>query len=152
MKRLFSLLLTVLMLTGCAAGTGADTEPVWQTELDGGGTLSISGCTVTETEADFWAAEDQPGITLPLLNIEGVPTLTLSDATDVDFATFFLGFVEPYGEGWLHYTARIPVNKLDYVLTEEEDGTLHFRLDTVYNYRLVLGSRQWLLIVSRDDI
>lgn len=153
MKRLFALLLTVLMLTGCAAGTGADPEPVWQTKLDGGGALSISGCTVTKTaEADFWFDPDLNGTTLPLLYIEGVPTLTLFDVTEEEMANFFLGYIEPYGEGWLHYQPRIPVEKLDYIRTQDEDGTLHFRLDTVYNYRLCLGDQQWLLIVSRDDI
>lgn len=149
MKRLFALLLALLVLAGCSAGAGADLEPVWQTELAGGGTLSISGCTVTETEADFWPAQDQACTTLPLLEIEGVPTLTLSGVLEADIA---MAYVEPYGDGWLHYEPRIPVEKLDYILTQEEDGTLRYRLDTVYNYRLTVGNEQWLLIVSRDDI
>ena len=53
---------------------------------------------------------------------------------------------------WVGYVPRIPEEKLDYVLTRGEDGTLQYRLDTVYIYGLAVGWELWVLDVSREGL
>ena len=150
MKRLCALLLVCCLLAGCAGvADAADAEPAWQAELAGGGTLTVSGCTVTQTTADYLPAADAAPVTLPLLRTEGVPTLTFTGVTEEDIV---LDYAEPAGESYIRYEAKFPIDKLDYVFTRGEDGTLTYRLDTVYSYCLTVGEEQWLLSVHREGI
>ena len=156
MKRLFALLAVFCMLglpAGCAAGA-ADEAPVWQTETENGGTVSISGCTVSGEETVVFLY--YPGDPVPrdrqLLHLTGksAPTVTL---TGVDESTVTLLFVEPADDGtWVGYVPHIPEEKLDYVFTRGEDGTLQYRLDTVYIYGLAIGNEIWLLDVTREGL
>ncbi len=144
MKRLFALLLVLALLVGCA-GEGS-TEPVWQTGLAGGGSFAVSGCTVSEGGADYTAQQSEP-VRLPLLYLDGIPTLTFAGVAETDI---LLQYAEPQEDAYIYYLDKIPEEKIDYRLTREEDGTLHYRLDTVYSYCLTVGEEQWLLVCSRD--
>lgn len=151
MKRFFALLAALCLLAGCAAG--ADNEaPVWQTELTDGGTLSISGGTVREETTDFMYTASDVLASLPFLHISGknAPTLTL---TGVEENTVALIFIEPVGENrWIHYLTCEPLEKLDYVVTRDSDGTLRYRLDTACRYGLLAGGEWFMLDITREDL
>lgn len=155
MKRFFALLAVFCMLgllAGCAAGAD-DAGPAWQTELDDGSAISISGCTVSEETVQFrYFFDRKECFDRQLLHLTGkaAPTVTL---TGVEESAVTLLFVEYADDGiWQTYTPRAPVEKLDYVLTRGEDGTLQYRLDTVYSYGLAIGYKLWLLDVTREGL
>lgn len=151
MKRFFALLAALCLLAGCTAG--ADSEaPAWQTELAGGGTISISGATVgEESTTSFYFAEGNV-VSIPLLNISGKKAATLT-MTGVEKNDITLIFVEQTGEDfWIRYFPRDPLEKLDYVVTQDKDGTLHYRLDTAYSYALFIGQEIWVLDVTREGL
>ena len=141
MKRLFALVLALALLAGC--GGSQTVDPVWQTELAGGRSFAVSGCTVREDSGSY---DEQ---LLPLLYLDGVPTLTFTGVTAEEIS---LCYAAPYEEGYIPYTGVGVLPDLDYVLTRDDDGTLHYRIDTVYSYCLTVGQEQWLLVCSRDDI
>lgn len=144
MKRLFALVLLLAVLAGCAGERS--TDPVWQTGLNGGGTFAVSGCTVREDHADYTAPQSEP-VSLPLLFLEGIPTLSFTGVAEQDV---LLQYAEPQEDAYVYYPYKVPEDKLDYILTRGGDGALHYRIDTVYSYCLTVGEEQWLLVCSRD--
>lgn len=156
MKRFFALLAVFCMLglqAGCAAGA-ADEAPVWQTKTVDGGTISISGCTVSgEETVQYRHFPDRVEcFDRQLLHLTGksAPTVTLTGVEESDVTVLF---VEHADDGiWERYVPHVAEEKLDYVLTRGDDGTLQYRLDTVYSYGLAVGWELWILDVSREGL
>lgn len=148
MKTIAMLLCLFLALSGCRRETSA--EPVWRQSLAGGGEAMLSGCTVLSEETAWYLPKgEQTGEELPLLRVEGIPTLTL---TGVDAELVDVQFVCPTGEGSYGDERANTLEKVDYRLTRQEDGTLEYLLDNVYNYRICVGQQNWLLICYREGI
>lgn len=121
----------VLLL--CACAPRVDPTPVWQTVLPGSGAgLTIANCAVEETTT--------PGdgqVSLPLLRCDGVALLTITGAEQVD-----LRFALPDTDGVRFYNDNLPSEKIDYVLTAGEDGSLQYRLDTAYSFALTVTTAE----------
>lgn len=121
----------VLLL--CACAPRVDPTPVWQTILPGSGAgLTIANCAVEETTT--------PGdgqASLPLLRCDGVALLTITGAEQVD-----LRFALPDTDGVRFYNDNLPSEKIDYVLTAGEDGSLQYRLDTAYSFALTVTTAE----------
>ena len=121
----------VLLL--CACAPRVDPTPVWQTVLPGSGAgLTIANCAVEETTT--------PGdgqASLPLLRCDGVALLTITGAKQVD-----LRFALPDTDGVRFYNDNLPSEKIDYVLTAGEDGSLQYRLDTAYSFALTVTTAE----------
>lgn len=121
----------VLLL--CACAPRVDPTPVWQTILPGSGAgLTIANCAVEETTT--------PGdgqVSLPLLRCDGVALLTITGAEQVD-----LRFALPDTDGVRFYNDNLPAEKIDYVLTAGEDGSLQYRLDTAYSFALTVTTAE----------
>ena len=123
----------VLLLFACAPRV--DTTPVWQTVLPGSGAgLTIANCAVEET-----ATPGDGQASLPLLRCDGVALLTITGAgaEQVD-----LRFALPDTDGVRFYNDNLPAEKIDYVLTAGEDGSLQYRLDTAYSFALTVTTAE----------
>ena len=121
----------VLLL--CACAPRVDPTPVWQTILPGAG-LTIANCAVEETTT--------PGdgqASLPLLRCDGVALLTI---TGVGAEQVDLRFALPDTDGVRFYNDNLPAEKIDYVLTAGEDGSLQYRLDTAYSFALTVTTAE----------
>lgn len=148
MKRLVISLLAALLLAGC--GAKPDTEVVWQAELDGGGALTLVNCTVTESETGYWADPNGAGeVTemLPLLYAEGTPLFTVPAQAREAFAIYF---AVPMEGGYHAYAEKLPQIKVDYVVSDSDDGALLCRIDTIYSFMLEVGEQRWLVQCDRD--
>lgn len=123
----------VLLL--CACAPRVDPTPVWQTILPGSGAgLTIANCAVEETTT--------PGdgqASLPLLCCDGVALLTI---TGVGAEQVDLRFALPDTDGVRFYNDNLPAEKIDYVLTAGEDGSLQYRLDTAYSFALTVTTAE----------
>ena len=123
----------VLLL--CACAPRVDPTPVWQTILPGSGAgLTIANCAVEETTT--------PGdgqASLPLLRCDGVALLTI---TGVGAEQVDLRFALPDTDGVRFYNDNLPSEKIDYVLTAGEDGSLQYRLDTAYSFALTVTTAE----------
>ena len=123
----------VLLL--CACAPRVDPPPVWQTVLPGSGAgLTIANCAVEEPTT--------PGAgqaSLPLLRCDGVALLTITGAgaEQVD-----LRFALPDTDGVRFYNDNLPAEKIDYVLTAGEDGSLQYRLDTAYSFAFTVTTAE----------
>lgn len=124
-----------VLLLLCACAPRVDPTPVWQTVLPGSGAgLTIANCAVEETTT--------PGdgqASLPLLRCDGVALLTITGAgaEQVD-----LRFALPDNDGVRFYNDNLPAEKIDYVLTAGEDGSLQYRLDTAYSFALTVTTAE----------
>lgn len=154
MKRFFALLAVFCLLgllAGCSAGAD-DKAPVWQTELAGGGTLSISGGSISEETGQFRIDAWLEPTSLPILHITGksAPTMTVTGVGEDEIVFWF---AEPADDGvWDRYVPITPVEKLDHVLTRGEDGTLQYRFDTVCGYAVAIGPELWILDITREGL
>ena len=123
----------VLLL--CACAPRVDPTPVWQTILPGSGAgLTIANCAVEETTT--------PGdgqASLPLLRCDGVALLTI---TGVGAEQVDLRCALPDTDGVRFYNDNLPAEKIDYVLTAGEDGSLQYRLDTAYSFALTVTTAE----------
>ena len=148
--------LCVLVLGGCTA-TSVDTTPVWQEELpETGARMELSNCTLLETDPVYYAMEragaDQ-WTEKPALQTEGVPVVTLRgiSAEEVE-----LRFVENIDTLFVYYDKVLPQPDLDYIVTENTDGSLQYQLDTVYNYEFVIttpdGTDTMIVTCHRDGL
>ena len=123
----------VLLL--CACAPRVDPTPVWQTVLPGSGAgLTIANCAVEETTTPV-----DGQASLPLLRCDGVALLTITGAgaEQVD-----LRFALPDTDGVRFYNDNLPAEKIDYVLTAGEDGSLQYRLDTAYSFALTVTTAE----------
>ena len=89
-----------------------------------------------------WKRPRPPGdgqASLPLLRCDGVALLTITGAgaEQVD-----LRFALPDTDGVRFYNDNLPSEKIDYVLTAGEDGSLQYRLDTAYSFALTVTTAE----------
>ncbi len=146
----------VPLLAACAPPLEA-TAPVWQQELPNTGVyMEVSNCTVLSDEPAHYALSREDADNLqdhPALQVEGAPVVTLRG---VDPDEVELRFSENIADLYLYYDKVLPQIKLDYLFAEGEDGTLQYRLDTVYNYEFVIttpeGSDSMLVICYREGL
>ena len=148
MKKFAFLVCLVLMLSGCRRQP--DPTPVWQKPLDGGAQAVLSGCTVLSEETAVYLSEEEPQEEGTLVRVEGSDTtLTITgaqpDAVEVHFA-------RDTGEGTYSEDRMDTTEKVDYRLTAGEDGTLVYQLDTVYNYRILVGEDTLFVVCYREGI
>ena len=151
----FCLPLGLLLLAGCVQPV--DTTPVWQQTLPATGVeMELSNCTLLSEEPVPYVRSrdaDETWQERPALEVEGVPVVTLHgvQAEDVE-----LRFAENIAELYLYYDKMMPQVDLDYILTELPDGSLQYRLDTVYNFEFVVttpdGSDTMLVICHREGL
>ena len=148
MRKIALLFCLVLALAGCQRAK--ESAPVWTAELDGGGTAVLSGCTLLSEETAVYTPKGEvTGQTLPMLRVEGLPVLTVTgmepEQVEVQFACWA-------GENAYTDERNLTLPKVDYRLTEQEDGSFVILLDTVYNFRIRLGEQSWILICYREGL
>lgn len=150
-----SAILLAIWLSACGAST-VDTEPVWQQQLPNTGVyMELSNCTLlSDSDVNYTLDRDSNEWTdHPALQAEGTPVVTLRgvEADQVE-----LRFSENIADLYLYYDKVLPQLELDYVLVTKEDGSLQYRLDTVYNYEFVIttpdGSDHMLVICYRTGL
>lgn len=160
MKRYPTAWLTALPLAcllGACGAPAAESAPVWQQQLPQTGVyMELKNCTLLSDQPVYYALSREEADKLrehPALQVEGTPVVTLQ-GVEADQVT--LRFSENISDLYLYYDKVMPQPELDYVLTEGEDGTLQYRLDTVYNYEFVIttpqGSDEMLVISYRDGL
>lgn len=155
-KSLYLLPLCLVVLGGCASAP-VDTTPVWQQQLpETGVEMEVSNCTLLGEESVYYALErtnSDEWVERSALQTEGVPVVTLRG---VEPEQVELRFVENIDTLYLYYDKVMPQQDLDYIVTEPEDGTLQYRLDTVYNYEFVVttqsGTDTMIVTCQRDGL
>ena len=148
MRKIALMFFLVLALAGCQRA--GESAPVWTAELADGGTAMLSGCTLLSEETAVYTPKgDTEGQTLPMLRLEGIPTVTVTgvepEQVDVQFARWA-------GENTYTDERNQTLPKVDYRLTEREDGSLVIILDTVYDFRVQIGEQNWILICYREGL
>lgn len=134
-RRFLSLAAAVLLLlTACSV---QDAEPTLQLTLPNSGVpATFYKCEVGEGTTDLWMDPAQTPETAVVYAADGRPDLFLSGVTEEDVE---VRFAEPYETGMRLYTANYVVPKLDYTLTQEENGvSIHFK--TVYYYLITVAT------------
>ena len=132
MKRFWAFIAACLflLLTACGGSTST-TEPVWQAELPNTGiTVQVSGCTLEEKAASYWAnpgAAGEPQSIMELYATDSAPLLEIA----------------------------APKAQVDMVfLTQPEDNSTCVRFDTIYNFIVTVTSGdqidQFLIICARN--
>ncbi len=132
MKRFWAFIAACLflLLTACGGSTST-TEPVWQAELPNTGiTVQVSGCTLEEKTASYWAnpgAAGEPQSIMELYATDSAPLLEIA----------------------------APKAQVDMVfLTQPEDTSTRVRFDTIYNFIVTVTSGdqidQFLIICARN--
>ncbi len=156
MKRFWALIVVALLLLLTACGRNPSTvEPVWQAELPNTGiAVQVSGCTLEEKTASYWAdpgTAGEPQSILELYATDSTPLLEIAaPKAQVD-----IQFVQPVAGGMAAYDLALPVEQVDMVfLTQPEDGNTSVRFDTIYNFIVTVTSSdqtdQFLVVCSRD--
>lgn len=155
-KQSVLLLFCLLALSGCAAKTAAG-EPVWEGKLPQTGVqMTLAGCTLVSEEPVYYATDrldTEYWVEKPALQTEGIPFVTLQG---VEPQQVELRFVENIDYLYLYYDKVMPQPELDYILTQTSDGSLQYRLDTVYNYEFVVttedGTDTMIVTCHRDGL
>ena len=146
MKRFWAFIAACLflLLTACGGSTST-TEPVWQAELPNTGiTVQVSGCTLEEKTASYWAnpgAAGEPQSIMELYATDSAPLLEIAAPkaqVDIQFVQPVAGGMALSGEG----------------LTQPEDNSTRVRFDTIYNFIVTVTSGdqidQFLIICARN--
>ena len=151
-KRFFALILCLAVgLTAC--GETEMSSPVWEKKLDSTGVrVTVSNCTVEQTTENYWETPDQSEAPCQLIALhagEDAPVFHF----DVPKSQIDVTFAMPVDGGYALYTNALPVEQVDMIPTENEDGTTDYRFDTIYNFVITVkdGERsdRFLLICSR---
>ncbi|EFB76725.1 hypothetical protein SUBVAR_05105 [Subdoligranulum variabile DSM 15176] len=148
--------LCLVAFTGCSQAE-VDTTPVWSQQLPQTGVrMELSNCELLGTEAvDYTLDRDSrdPWVKKPALQTKGIPVVTLQGASQDEVE---LRFVENIDTLYLYYDKMMPQVDLDYIVTELDDGSLQYRLDTVYNFEFVVttenGTDTMIVTCQRDGI
>lgn len=146
-----------LLLAACSAPAADAADPVWQQQLPNSGvTMELSNCTLLSNDVVPYAEgrlDTEYWMDHEALAVEGVPVITLRG---VEAEQVELRFTEDIAGLYIYYDKVLPQPELDYVLTQEEDGTLQYRLDTVYNYDFIIttpeGSDSMMVICYREGL
>ena len=149
-NRILAAVLTLSLTAGLTAcgGSTSTTEPVWQAELPNTGiTVQVSGCTLEEKTASYWAnpgAAGEPQSIMELYATDSAPLLEID-----------IQFVQPVAGGMAAYDLALPVEQVDMVfLTQPEDNSTRVRFDTIYNFIVTVTSGdqidQFLIICARN--
>lgn len=155
MKRTVCLVTALLLAVFClCACTQQEEEPVWQTTLPNTGvTLSIAGGEVTESTTLLYPPVDGsvPPVEVCLLSVPAVATLTWEgvQADDVQ-----IGFAYAWDAAYKDYRTSEPIEKVDYVPLDAEEGSLSYRFDTAYSFLITVttdqGTDQFVLDCRRE--
>ena len=110
MKRFWAFIAACLflLLTACGGSTST-TEPIWQTELPNTGiTVQVSGCTLEEKTASYWAnpgAAGEPQSIMELYATDSAPLLEIAaPKAQVD-----IQFVQPVAGGMAAYDLALDI-------------------------------------------
>lgn len=155
-KHYFLLPLCLLILSSCAPTQEPDAR-VWEGELPQTGVrMTLGGCTLVSEDPVYYATDRldvEYWTEKPALQTEGVPVVTLYGAEPEEVE---LRFVENIDYLYLYYDKVMPQPELDYILTQGSDGSLRYRLDTVYNYEFVVttedGTDTMIVTCHRDGL
>ncbi len=151
MKRRFLCLAAALLLLLTACGA-QEPEPTMQLTLPNSGvTATFYKCDIGEGTTDLWMDPAQTPETAVLYIADGRPDLYLDGITEEEVQ---VRFAEPYETGMRLYTANYVVPKLDYTLTQEENGvSIHFK--TVYYYLITVttesGMDRFVVSAALDE-
>ena len=128
-----------LALTACARQP--DMTLAWQAALPhSGAQAAVRGCAVTETTSLYWNDTAAPAEEIVLLTAtEQAPYLQLSGA---EASEVTVAFATRYDTGYRLYSEADPGAKVDYVFTAQADGTLQYRLDTIYSFVVTVATEQ----------
>lgn len=148
--------LCLTLLVGCGPAE-VDTTPVWSQQLpETGVQMELSNCELLGTDAvDYTLDRDSsdPWTQKPALQTKGIPVVTLRGISQEEVE---LRFVENIDTLYLYYDKVMPQEDLDYIVTELDDGSLQYRLDTVYNFEFVIttqeGTDTMIVTCQRDGI
>lgn len=157
MKKIFALPPALLLVLAGCGPAAVDTTPVWQQTLPQTGVqLVLSNCTLLSDEPVDYTTDRDSGdewTERPALQTEGVPVVTLYG---VEPEQVELRYVENIDYLYLYYDKMMPQIDLDYILTEQDDGGLQYRLDTVYNFEFVIttgqGTDTMIVTCSREGL
>lgn len=145
-----ALLLALLCLCAC---TQQEMEPAWQTTLPNTGvTMSVAGGEVTESTTLLYPPEDGSSPQeVCLLTVPAVTTLTW-DGVQSENVT--IGFAYAWETSYKDYRTSEPIEKVDYLPLDSDDGTLCYRFDTAYSFLITVttdqGTDQFVLDCRRD--
>lgn len=148
--------LCLAVLVGCMSAK-VDTTPVWSEQLpETGVQMELSNCELLGTEDVYYTLDrdsSDPWVQKPALQTKGIPVVTLRGVSQEEVQ---LRFVENIDTLYLYYDKVLPQPDLDYIATRQEDGSLQYRLDTVYNYEFVIatqaGTDTMIVTCQRDGI
>ena len=139
MARILTMLLCLpvfFVLTGCQR---VRTVPVWQKSWDNDVSVTLANCELLqeETQVSYIGKGEIQASPAVHLSVKGVPVLTVSG---VEQSNIFIDFTR-WDDGTAAYTTDIngALERLDYLAEQQEDGTLRYQLDTMYNYYIRLG-------------
>lgn len=143
MKRTVCMVTSVLLvLAFLCACTQRETEPTWQTTLPNTGvTLSVAGGDVTESTTLLYPPVDgsAPPEEVCLLSVPAVATLTWEG---VQAENVTVGFAYAWDEAYKDYRTSEPIEKVDYVPLDAEEGSLCYRFDTAYSFLITVTTEQ----------
>lgn len=152
MKRMACLLLavTVLFLVSCRR---SDPAPTWEGTLEkSGAVLTISGAEVTDSVTTMYP-DDGANNTweVRLLTVSDAPTLTWANT---DSAEVTIAFAYAWDNCYRMYNTSEPIERVDYVPLDAEEGSLCYRFDTAYSFLITVtteqGTDQFVLDCRRD--
>lgn len=157
MKKNYCLVPLCLLVLGGCASSRVDTTPVWSQQLpETGVQMELSNCDFLGEEPVYYTLDrdsTEKWSEKPALQTSGVPVVTLRGVTEDEVE---LRFVENIDTLYLYYDKVMPQPNLDYIETETADGSLQYRLDTVYNFEFVIttpdGTDTMILTCQRDGV
>ena len=125
-----------LVLTGCRK---VQTTPVWQKDWGTDVSVTLANCELLQEEAQvsYIGKGETQAMPAVHLSVKGVPVLMVRGVEQSDI---FIDFTR-WEDGVAAYTTDIngALERLDYLAEQQEDGTLRYQLDTMYNYYIRLG-------------
>lgn len=152
MKRMACLLLAVaaLFLVSCRR---SNPTPTWEGVLENSGAaLKISGAEVMDSITTMYPDDGSDNSwEVRLLTASDVPTLTWENTEAVEVT---IAFAYAWDNCYRIYNTSEPIEKVDYVPLDTEEGSLCYRFDTAYSFLITVtteqGTDQFVLDCRRD--